>query len=663
MDAPLTFNLEPGEQSLFLEDVDERLNSLERGIIRLEHGSEEADLQEIFRAAHTLKALGGAVDHRRMVMVAHVLETLLDALRERRLAPTRAVADALLAATDVLRTLRDEVATGKASQANVEGTVALLRSLSEQLDVSLGNPAPLTETQQRKLRALVAAGYTPLTVTLRVAPAEADTAGSLHKGLALLRPAGQLIAQQPEPETAERELWLLLATRESDEQIAQRLAPLSDTLVAQCAPFESETLDAPPPPAAPRPERLRERGGDKTVRISVERLDALMDLVGELVTDRTRLQQFEGTLRTDYGKEGPVRGFSELAAHVGRVVDQLQVEVMRARMLPISHLFDKFPRLVRDAARSANKRVDLQIEGEATELDRSIIEGIGDPLLHLLRNAVDHGIEGAEERVALGKPATGTILLRAAPIEGQIRLTVQDDGRGIDVAQVRESVIERGLLSEEKVALLSDEEVVNLIFLPTLSTARHLTALSGRGVGMDVVRTAIERLGGSIVIESEPGIGTTFHLTLPLTLAIIRTMLVAVGQAVYAIPLTTMSSSLYLSEAEIETVQNKPTLHWRGQTLPLLDLRDLFALPTLRSAIAAKPAIVTVTWGRLQVGLIVDRIIGQQETVVKPLSPVIGRVPGVSGGAILGDGSIALILDIPSLLEVTLQARRQGALP
>lgn len=662
MDPTLTFNLEPGEQSLFLEDVDERLDTLERGVIRLEHGSDGSSLQEIFRAAHTLKALAGAVDHLRMVTLAHTLETLLDALREGQLTPTRAVADALLVATDVLRSLRDEVATGKPSHANVESAVALLRSLSEQGAAPLGSHPALTETQQRKLRALAAAGYTLLAVTLRVAPTEVDAAGTLHKGLALLRPAGQLIAQEPELEAAEREMWLLLATRESREQVAQRLAPLSESLVAHFAPFDSEELDAPPPPLPPRPERLRERGGDKTVRISVERLDALMDLVGELVTDRTRLQQFEGTLRSDYGKEGPVRSFSELAAHVGRVVDQLQVEVMRARMLPISHLFDKFPRLVRDAARTANKRVELQIEGEATELDRSIIEGIGDALLHLLRNAVDHGIEGTEERMALGKPATGTILLRAAPIEGQIRLTVRDDGRGIDIAQVRATVIERGLLSEEKVAQLSDDEVVNLIFLPTLSTARHLTALSGRGVGMDVVRAAIERLGGSIIIESEPGAGTAFHLTLPLTLAIIRTMLVAVGRAVYAIPLTSLSSSLYLSEAEIETVQGKPTLHWREQNLPLLDLRDLFVHPMLHPAPSAKPAVVTVVWGRMQVGLIVDRIIGQQETVVKPLSPVIGRVPGVSGGAILGDGSIALILDIPSLLDVTLQARRHGAL-
>jgi two-component system chemotaxis sensor kinase CheA len=347
---------------------------------------------------------------------------------------------------------------------------------------------------------------------------------------------------------------------------------------------------------------------------------------------------------------------------MGRVVDQLQEEVMRARMLPISQLFDKFPRIVRDVARAAGKQVNLIIEGATTELDRSLIEAIGDPLVHLLRNAVDHGIEPPEARTSAGKPPTGTVRLTAAHVEGQIVISVEDDGRGIDPARVRRAAVDRGILTEEHTAQLNDSEILDIIFEPNLSTAEKLTGVSGRGVGMDVVRTNVERLSGAVVVESEVGRGTTFRVTLPLTLAIVETMLVQLWGAVYAIPLTSINDVLYLSEVTTSTITGSLAIRWRGSVLPLIDLRQFFANPRQANIPlnGSKQAIVSVTWGKQKSGLVVDRIIGKQGIVVKSLSPIMGEISGLSGGTILGDGRIALIVDVPSLMNAAIKARRQG---
>jgi two-component system chemotaxis sensor kinase CheA len=396
------------------------------------------------------------------------------------------------------------------------------------------------------------------------------------------------------------------------------------------------------------------------VRISVERLDTLLNLVGELVTNRTRLVQIEGLLQAQYGGNNGVGALSELIPQFSHVVNQLQEEVMHARMMPIAHLFNKFPRLVRELARNAGKQVELIINGEATELDRAIIEAIADPLLHLLRNGIDHGIELPGDRLAAGKPAAGTIHISAEALEGQIIITVADDGRGIDPRQVSQAAVERGLLSPEEAIQLSEDEAIELIFRPNLSTAPEVTELSGRGVGMDVVRTNIERLSGSVTITSQLGQGTTFHLTLPLTLALIQTMLVEVRGNLYAIPVTAVNGAIYLAEAKVNRVKGKAALDWQGAVVPLLDLREFFNHPRLavETSTSLKPTVVLVTWGKLQTGLIVDKIVGQQEIVIKALSPLLCHPPGLSGATILGDGRIALIVDIPGVINSTLQSRR-----
>jgi two-component system chemotaxis sensor kinase CheA len=455
-------------------------------------------------------------------------------------------------------------------------------------------------------------------------------------------------------------MWLVIATQADNDAIEQALEDIAELSQSRVQPYTMESSAAAPPSSSQLPAYAPGQGNDNTVRINVEHLDTLMNLVGELVTDRTRLEQIESTLRVRYGRDESVTALNEMSTHFTRVVDQLQQEVMQARMLPIARLFTKFPRLVRDVARAAGKQVNLIIEGESTELDRSVIEVIGDPLIHLLRNAVDHGIEQQDEREAAGKPATGTVWLTAGHEEGHIVVTVRDDGRGIDPAKIRKAAVSRGLMSKEEVAQMDEDSAISLIFQPNLSTAEQVTDVSGRGVGLDVVRANIKRLSGSVVVESELGVGTTFRLTLPLTLAILQTMLVSLGDDVYAIPLTGIVETLYLSDVKVGGVKGKPVIRWRDSVLPLMHLRRFFARPGQEVAPPGENggAVVTVAWGKQQVGLIVDKLIGKREIVIKSLSPIFGNVPGLSGCAILGDGRVGLIVDIPGLINATVQLQR-----
>jgi two-component system chemotaxis sensor kinase CheA len=535
-------------------------------------------------------------------------------------------------------------------------------------------------------------GYAIFEIQVAVAADASAPAARLLQAAVALGQGGQIIAQCPSQDELlndqhDGRLWLILATWTSADAVEDLLGNVSDLAGFRVQPYATEAPARSPVKdgSASSFESLRVLTSE-TVRISVERLDNLMNLVGELVTDRTRLVQIEAMLRARYGKGGDIGTLDETLSHLSQITNQLQEEVMRARLLPISQLFDRFPRMVRDVARAADKQVDLVIEGETTELDRSIIEAIGDPLVHLLRNAIDHGIESPQARVSAGKPPTGSVRLTAAHAEGQIVITMQDDGRGIDPEQTRRAAVRHGLISEDEAACLDDEEAIALIFRPGLSTAEQITGVSGRGVGLDVVRTNINQVGGSVVVENQVGHGVTFRVMLPLTLAILPTMLVALGEDVYAIPLTSIVESLYLSDVTMSSVKGNPAIQWRNQVLPLLHLRQFFdcglrtlALPQRlerRAGASAvdssskiqaskseiqnqKSAIVAVTWGKLQAGLIVDRIIGKQEIVVKPFGSLIGSVPGLSGCTILGNGRIALIVDVPGLINAAMQARDQ----
>jgi len=692
----LTFDIEPEEVQIFLQDVNEHLQDMESALLRLEQqGIEQPGAPDVigaaFRAAHTLKAVAAAVGHRRMSELTHTVETLFDAMREGLIVPSPVVIDELLASVDTIRTLRDEVVTRNPSGIDVESMIAwlgdLLASTLAESALEVGIPEPaygddfpaalaLTPEQIAQAQAHLRNGL-PLVEVRVVADVKsfAPVARLLQASIALMEVA-QVVAQNPAQDNLANAqengcMWLILATQMEPEAIEARLRNIADLAGFRVQPYELEEAaeaeefimpEALSVPGAPAEGPVMPIIQESTVRISVDRLDALMNLVGELVTNRTRLVQIEEVLRAQYGKGELLSALSEMTSDFGRVVEQLQEEVMQARMLPVAQLFNKFPRVVRDVARAAGKDVNFIIEGEATELDRSIIEFIADPLRHLLRNAVDHGLEPSEVRVAVGKSAKGTVRLTAAHEEGHILITVQDDGRGIDPVRIREVAVQRGILSEEESAKLGDDEAIALIFQSNFSTVEQVTQVSGRGVGLDVVRTNVKRLGGTVVVDSEIGQGTTFRLTLPLTLAILQTMLVYIRQDVYAIPLTGIIESLYLEDWKVSGVKGNPVIHWRDQALPLLNLRQFFTHPSANGGApeGTKQAIVAVAWGKQRVGLVVDGLITKQEIVIKSMSSVIGNVPGISGCAILGDGRVALIMDVPGLISAAMQARRQG---
>jgi two-component system chemotaxis sensor kinase CheA len=437
----------------------------------------------------------------------------------------------------------------------------------------------------------------------------------------------------------------------------------------------------------------------QNVRVDVERLDNLMNLVGELVIDRNRLQQLALQLETELGAHDAVDALNETSQHVGRITDELQEEVMRIRMQPIESVFNKFPRLVRDLAGKLGKKVDFIIEGKETELDRSVIEKIDDPIIHLLRNAIDHGLEMPEERRAAGKPETGTIKLSAWHEENHIVIAVQDDGRGMDPAKLKASAVSKKIITQEVADRMDDRAAVELIFAAGFSTAAKTTDVSGRGVGMDIVRANIEKLSGFVTIETAVGRGTRFLVKLPLTLAIIRALLVALAGRKFAIPMATVMETLRFDAQDVRTIKTHEAIQLRGRILPLVSLRDLLRLPALLYPAPGEPAsaspedddgdaasngasqgmrdvgdaegdsmmemgnrprrqkmfVVAVRVGDRQMGLQVDALVGETEIVIKPLSRFLGDVRGIAGVTILGDGQVAIICDIPSLINRVVQ--------
>ncbi|MBM4423082.1 MAG: chemotaxis protein CheA [Chloroflexi bacterium] len=515
--------------------------------------------------------------------------------------------------------------------------------------------------RQRAPEAVAEDSLTPLvSVCVDIAPDSVASAARAFQVLMALQSLGDVRDLQPPQSDIESampvpRLTASLATEHSIEEVACALKSVSEVtrvaLNGEAVFCVADTAPAQIADAQNVAERAKSRVAEKTVRTSVERLDSLMDLVGELITDRNRLNQIRVDFESRFRSDDQVDNLVQTVVHVGRITDQLQEEVMRIRMLPVSSVFNRFPRLVRDLARKAGKEVELVMRGEDTELDRSVIEEISDPLVHLLRNSIDHGLESPADRAAAGKPARGTALLTARHEENHIILTVEDDGRGIDEQKVKAKALSKGWITEAESASMSHDKAIDLIFRSGLSTATTVTDISGRGVGLDIVRANIERLNGSVVVETWPGKGTRFQIVLPLTLAIVPALLVKVGQATLAVPLVTVMETLRVPVETVRTVTTKPVIQLRGHVLPLVRLSEVlqFAVPPSKRRYEY---VVAVRWGKLEVGLMVDTLVGEQELVIKSLGALLADTPGVSGAAILGDGRVALIIDVPSLFNL-----------
>lgn len=663
-------NLDPDitqeDLQVFLDEAEEQLQLLDTNIVGIEGRDDNSDLiQEIFRAAHTLKGSSAMLGYREMTDLGHAMETLLDKVRKGSLAPSTNVVDALLHSLDKLRLLKDALIEPPEAPIDVSGVVAELIAAgggesSEPAKKTTVEGLRLTDEEQAHVAELLKADVKAKALLVRATLIDECEWGAVRwfQVLGELAEAGQLIASNPtqqqiEEEEAGTSLEALVLGEIDAEELVQRVRAVADIATAEIEEYkDASEIKASSDGAGARTKTAH------TIRVDVERLDLIMNVIGELVIDRGRITQIGRDLEAKYRGEPLVKELSKTSAHIVKVVTELQDRVMEIRMLPIGTVFGGFPRLVRDLAQSLDKKVEFVVTGQDTEIDRTVIERVRDPIVHLLRNAVDHGLEAPEERRKARKSEKGVLTLSAYHEQGHIVIEVGDDGRGIDLDALRASAVKKGFLTQDAASKLSDQEARELIFLAGNTTAKKTTDVSGRGVGMDIVRSNIEAIGGFVSVESEVGRGTTLKLRLPLTLATVQSLLVLSDGDVFAVPLVYVLETRRVPKDEVHIVNHHEVFNLRGSVLPLVRLTDAVGWADRRSQQADDEYVVVVRSGETQIGLVVDTVIEPQEIVVKPLGGFIGDVRGVAGASILGDGRVALILDIGTMIN---SARQQGA--
>jgi two-component system chemotaxis sensor kinase CheA len=651
---------------LFLQEADEQLQLLDEDIIRLEKEAENSDLmQEIFRAAHTLKGSSGVVGNQSLSELAHAMENVLDSIRKKILSVSPTVIDALLNGLDVMRVLRQEMVSPGASPTDIKDAVTELNASmngGDKSSTSGGNQAgTLTLDSAAKVRVEAACqeGKYVYRINIKFKRESSWASVRCFQILQGISPIADIIASQPTPEEIEKgnagtSFELVAASNKHEgnlKKVISSVDEIQDIVISKYPAEESAPVAAKAPPKESVTLKREETRLSQTVRVDVSRLDTLMEQVGELVINRNQISQIGRILGEKYRDDEVVHNLNTTVSQIVKIIRTLQQDVMSIRLLPIEIVFNTLPRMARDIARKTNKKITFLIEGQETEVDRSIIEHLRDPLVHMLRNAVDHGIESPEERIAAGKPEVGTIKLSAFHEHDNIVIKLKDDGQGINTMLLRKTAVKKGILSTQAASKLPDDEVINLIFASGFSTAKKVTEISGRGVGMDVVKTNIEALGGSVRYESAVGQGTTFTLSLPLTLAIIPALLVSIGKTICAIPLSSIVEANNLELKDIRTIHGKRVALFRGGVLPLIQLDEVFGWETEEINDDNTIYVVVVKFSGTQVGVIVDALLEQQELVVKSLDQFIGGSNGITGASILGDGKVVLILDIAALIR------------
>ena len=615
----------------FRDEAEELLQQIDADLLRLEEfvDSGQADpeiVNSLFRALHTIKGSSGMLGFTEVQGLAHKLENLCDLLRKERMPLSEGSVEILFSGRDFLT---DLVQAAIGQSAPPSGLNEFTGRLDQFVAIYNETSNVIEGKTPDRSEAGGGAGSEPMNEA-EIAAFEAEIERMLAEAAAAAPPAAAPPAAAPAPATP-----------------AAGAAP-----AAAPARTNGESADAKKAAAQGKRSSLAQ-----TIRVDIDRLDALLNLVGELVINRTRISDIASTLgrlmgdralNSSIGLIGPLsKDLADSAALLARTTNEIQESIMKVRMVPIGQVFDRFPRTVRDVAKARGKEVQLQISGADTDLDKTIVDEVGEPLMHLLRNCVDHGIEAPDERERQGKQRMGTIALNAYHEGNQIIIEISDDGGGINLDKVRAKAIKNGLIDTED--RLTDRELIELIFTPGFSTADEVSDVSGRGVGMDVVKRNITKLKGIFDVDSAPGQGTRFTIKLPLTLAIIQALLVRVVDELYAIPLDSVIESQRVEMPDVRTVHGSEVITLRGQVVPLLRIADFFELGGDRDP--EKVMIVIVGLQGRQVGLVVDSFEGEQEIVIKPLSDVVGRIPGISGATILGNGSISLIIDVHSLVS------------
>ena len=640
----------------FLIESFELVEKLDEDLVELESNPEDLELLNgIFRVAHTVKGASSFLNFDVLTHLTHHMEDVLNKARHGELIITPDVMDVILESIDLMKALLNTI-RDTSSDAGIDVSACVSR-----LDKVSGGTGEVKSPVVEEVTPIAeetVAEESPAEETPVVAEDEPDY-------------------DNMSPDDLEAEIERLLQERQAEDK-AKREAKIAAgedvvSLEPDEAPKEEKTEPTPEPAATtpvpvtptPAPATTAAPKADakaaapakkaatveQTIRVDVKRLDHLMNLIGELVLAKNRLIKINDDVEERYEGEEFLEELTQVVSIVSLVTTDLQIAVMKTRMLPIGKVFNKFPRMIRDLTRELNKKMELQISGEDTELDKSIVEEIGDPLVHIIRNSCDHGIETPDVRIAAGKNETGTIKLKAYNEGNQIVIQIDDDGKGLDADMLKAKSVEKGLITLSEADAMSDKEAFSLIFKPGFSTAATVTNVSGRGVGMDVVKTNIEKVNGMIDIESEVGVGTSMKLKIPLTLAIIQALLVGVQEEHYAIPLASVLETVRISKDEIYTVEGRSVMRLREDVLSLVHIGDIFEVERILDS-SEHAYVVVLGLGTSKLGLIVDTLVGQEEIVIKSLGDYLKGIEGVAGATIRGDGGVTLIVDVVALMDI-----------
>ncbi len=654
----------------FLDETSEQLQSLNDLLLSLEKSPDNPEpIDEIFRIAHTLKGMSATMGFEGMAHLTHAMEDLLDQVRKGETRLSQESVNLLFLCLDVLSSMAETIrGEGREPSDDVSELIDRLHEEKgtdrrELREVEVEAPQ-LTIMEKEWVTEARRQGMTAHEIRVLLSADCSMKAARAYMVVSRLGDQGEIIKTVPSVEDLEkgffdREFWIFFASHEEEETLRKTVLQVSE--VENVFVKELEDPEDEEDPAGEAVASVGQKAsGDsetsnhkdvvqdtrklsRTVRVDIGRLDKLMNLVGELVIGRARIERL--------AQEARIKAFEEPLAQLGRISGDIQELVTKLRMVPVSFVFDRFPRLVRDLSKSLGKEIRLELEGKETELDRNLIDEIGDPMIHLIRNSIDHGVEKPEERLNAGKAKAGTVTIASYQEGNSVIIEVRDDGKGIDPEKVRRKAVDKGILSREEAQTLSDDDAVRLVLLPGFSTAEEVTDLSGRGVGMDAVKNKVESLGGQFQVESQVGKGTRVVVRLPLTLAIVVALLIRVGDETYAISLENVEETLLVGRSDIRTVHGSPVTTVRGEILSLSDLAAILGTPVERNDVTEYPVVV-VRNGNSRIGFIVDELIGQQEIVIKPLGRLFSKVKGVAGATILGDGNVALILEPGSVQAI-----------
>ncbi|GAA8398394.1 chemotaxis histidine kinase/response regulator CheAY2 [Helicobacter pylori] len=647
----------------FLIEAFEMNEQLDQDLVELEHNPEDLDLlNRIFRVAHTIKGSSSFLNLNILTHLTHNMEDVLNRARKGEIKITPDIMDVVLRSIDLMKTLLVTIKdtgsdTNNGKENEIEEVVKKLQAITSQnlegaKETSGAKEAPEKEAKEEikeKAKEEVKANKTPTAENPASDNPLADEPDLDYANMSAEEVEAEIERLLNKRQEADKE-------RRAQKKQEDQAKPKQEVAPAKETP-KTETPKAPKAETKAKAKADTEEnkapsiGVEQTVRVDVRRLDHLMNLIGELVLGKNRLIRIYSDVEERYDGEKFLEELNQVVSSISAVTTDLQLAVMKTRMQPVGKVFNKFPRMVRDLSRELGKSIELIIEGEETELDKSIVEEIGDPLIHIIRNSCDHGIEPLEERRRLNKPETGKVQLSAYNEGNHIVIKISDDGKGLDPVMLKEKAIEKGVISERDAESMSDREAFNLIFKPGFSTAKVVSNVSGRGVGMDVVKTNIEKLNGIIEIDSEVGVGTTQKLKIPLTLAIIQALLVGVQEEYYAIPLSSVLETVRISQDEIYTVDGKSVLRLRDEVLSLVRLSDIFKVDAILES-NSDVYVVIIGLADQKIGVIVDYLIGQEEVVIKSLGYYLKNTRGIAGATVRGDGKITLIVDVGAMMEM-----------